>query len=182
MLLASPPLDQPELATYRNVEAFLCISGGLLLLLGFAMVLGIHVALRHQNSRLAVVNTLGTIFFLTVGTLICIYLILINGKQFESQLASFVLFLLAGIGGLWWVLNTGRPSTALTLASWLCPLGVLYCVTNVLVAKPGSVESTNALMPFAVMAVAFGFTLTAMLIPLLSDFDVALGRTTGGTE
>ncbi len=181
-LLATPPADHPEMATYRNVEAYLCITGGLMLLLAFATILGIHVALRHASSRLAVINTLGTIFFLTVGTLICIYLILINGQRFESQLASFVLFLLAGIGGLWWVLNTGRPSPALTLASWLCPIGVLYSITNVLVAKPGTVESTNALMPFVVMATAFGFTLAAMLIPLVSEFDVALGRTTGGGQ
>jgi hypothetical protein len=180
--LATPPQKYPELAVARNIESLLCIEGGLVLLLLFASVLGIHVALRHQNSRVAIVNTLGTIFFLAVGTLICIYLILINGQRFESQLASFVLFLLAGIGGLWWVLNAGRASTALTLASWLCPVAVLYTVTNVLVAKPGSVESASALTPFAVVATAFGFTILAMLIPLVSEFDVALGRTTGGAD
>ena len=180
--LATPPVKHQELGTYRNVESFLCVSGGLILLLLFASVLGIHVALRHQNSRVAIANTLGTIFFLTIGTLVCIYLILINGQRFESQLASFVLFLLAGIGGLWWVLNAGRASAALTLASWLCPVAVLYAVTNILVGKPGSTESTDALMPFAVVAVAFGFTLTAMLIPLVSEFDIALGRTTGGAD
>jgi ABC-type transport system involved in multi-copper enzyme maturation permease subunit len=180
--LATPPLKHQELMTYRNIESFLCISGGLLLLLLFASVLGVHVALRHHNSRIAIVNTLSTVFFLTVGTLICIYLILINGRRFESQLASFVLFLLAGIGGLWWVLNAGRASAALTLASWLCPVAVLYTVTNILVARPGSVESTNALTPFAVVSVAFGFAVAAMLIPLISEFDVALGRTSGGAD
>ena len=52
------------------------------------MVLGLHVALRTENSRLAIINTLGTVFFLSVGTLICIYLILINGR-FEYQWLSF---------------------------------------------------------------------------------------------
>ena len=53
---------------------------------------------------------------------------------------------------------------------------------RVLVAKPGSEESTDPLMPFVVAAGAFGFALAAMLVPLLSEFDVALGRTTGGGE
>jgi hypothetical protein len=33
-----------------------------------------------------------------------------------------------------------------------------------------------------VIAGAFGFALAAMLVPLLSEFDVALGRTTAGGE
>jgi hypothetical protein len=37
-------------------------------------------------------------------------------------------------------------------------------------------------MPFLVIVTAFGFTVVAMLVPLLSEFDVALGRTTGGGE
>ena len=34
-------------------------------------------------------------------------------------------------------------------------------------------------MPFLVLAGAFGFAIAAMLVPLLSEFDVALGRTSG---
>jgi hypothetical protein len=140
-----------------------------------------HVALRTQNSRLAIVNTLGTVFFLSVGTGVCIALIRIN-RQFEYQWASFVLFIMAGIGGLWWVLSGERPSAALTLASWLCPLAVFYSVTNILVAKPGTEETGDPLVPFLVMGGAFGFTVAAMLVPLVSEFDVALGRTSGGAD
>src|SRR5262249_44274632 len=133
------------------------------------------------NSRVAIVNTLGTVFFLSAGTLISIYLILISG-DFEYQWASFILFMAIGIPGLWWVLSGTRPSTALTLASWLCPLAMYYCVTNIIVAKPGSDESTDPLLPFMVIAGAFGFTISAMLVPLLSEFDVALGRTAAREE
>ena len=66
-------------------------------------------------------------------------------------MGSFVFFLVAGVGGLWWVLSGDRPSAALTLASWLCPLGVLYTVMTMLVAKPGSKESADPLMPFVVI-------------------------------
>jgi ABC-type Na+ efflux pump permease subunit len=180
-LLATPPHGHPELLASHNAESLVCVLGTAAVMLAFALVLGIHVALRTKNSRLAIINTLGTIFFLSVGTLLCIYLILINGR-FEYQWASFVLFIMAGIGGLWWVLSADRPSAALTLASWLCPLAVFYTVTNILVAKPGTEESSDPWVPFLVMAGAFGFTVAAMLIPLISEFDVALGRTTAGAD
>lgn len=176
-LLASPPRNHPELAASKNVEALVCVAVALVVLLAFVIVLGIHVALHNVNSQQAVVNTLGTVFFLSVGTLICIALILINGR-FEYQWTSFILFIVAGVGGLWFVLSADQPSPALTMASWVCPLAVFYTVTNILIGKPGSTESTDPLWPFLLTSVAFGFTVAAMLVPLLSEFDVALGRTT----
>jgi ABC-type transport system involved in multi-copper enzyme maturation permease subunit len=180
-LLGTPPRGKPEMALPMNIEGAICVNIGFLLLMAFAAVLGIHVALRTINSQLAVINSLGTIFFLSVGTLICIYLILIN-PRFESQWFSFLFFLAMGTGGLWWVLNSDRPSPALTLAAWLAPLGVFYIVTNILVAKPGSEESADPLMPLLVGLAVFGFMIAAMLVPLLSEFDVALGRTTAAQE
>jgi ABC-type Na+ efflux pump permease subunit len=179
--LATPPASHPELRPGMNLTSFLCVAGVGIVLLAFAMMLGIHVALRTPNSRMAILNTLSTIFFLSVGTLICIALILINGR-FEYQWGSFVFFLVAGVGGLWWVLSGDRPSAALTWASWFCPLGVLYTVMNILVAKPGSQESADPLIPFLVITGAFGFAIAAMLVPLVSEFDVAMGRTSGGAD
>ena len=179
--LATPPANQPQLAVVMNVTSLLCLGAGFLIMQAFAMILGVHVALRNQNSRVAVLNTLGTIFFLTAGTLITISLILINGR-FEYQWASFIFFLGAGIGGLWWVLNGDRPSPALTLASWITPLSVFYGIANALVAKPGSQESADPVLSFLVIGGAFGFAIAAMLVPLLSEFDVALGRTSGGAD
>lgn len=180
-MLATPPPAHPELALSRNIEAAVCIEIGALVVLAFAAVLGVHVSLRTINSQQAIINTLGTIFFLSVGTGVCIWLIQINGR-FESQWFSFIFFLAAGIGGLWWVLSADRPSAALTLASFLCPPAVFYSVTSVLVGKPGTEQSADPLIPFLVVAGAFGFTVAAMLVPLLSEFDVALGRTTAGQE
>jgi ABC-type transport system involved in multi-copper enzyme maturation permease subunit len=180
-LLASPPASHPEMRAEMNATSFICIMGAELVLLAFAMLLGIHVALRTPNSRLAIIHTLSTIFFLSVGTLVCVALILINGR-FEYQWGSFVFFLVAGVGGLWWVLSGERPSPALTWASWFCPLAVLYTVMNILVAKPGSQESADPLIPFLVIAGAFGFAVAAMLVPLVSEFDVAMGRTSGGAD
>jgi hypothetical protein len=108
-------------------------------------------------------------------------LIVVSGR-FEYQWGSFLLFLGAGVGGLWWVLNGERPSRALTLASWACPFALFYAVLNVLIGKPGSGESSEPWLPFLVVAAAFGLAIAAMLVPLLSEFDLALGRTGGGTE
>jgi ABC-type transport system involved in multi-copper enzyme maturation permease subunit len=180
-LLATPPAAHPELGAYKNTESLVCMALAAVVVMGFTMVLGIHVALRAESSRLGVINTLATVFFLSAGTLVCIGLIGIN-SSFEIQWASFIMFIGAGIGGLWWVLSGDRPSAALTVASWCCPIGVFYTVTNILVAKPGTPESTDPLIPFLVTVGAFGFTVLAMLVPLLSEFDVALGRTSGGGE
>ena len=109
------------------------------------------------------------------------YLIWINGR-FEYQWLSFSAFIFSGVGGLWWVLSGTRPSAALTLASWACPVAVFYTVTNVLIGKPGLRESTDPLIPFLVTGGAFAFTIAAMLVPLLSEFDVAIGRTSAQGE
>lgn len=159
-----------------------CILGAMVVMLAFALVLGLHVSLRIESSRLAIANTLGTIFFLSIGTLISIYLIIINGGSLGNQLLSFAGFLGMGIGGFWWVLSAGRPAAALTLASVLCPLLGFYAVINILIAKPGSNESADPLIPFLAVAGSFGFTIYAMLLPLISEFDVATGRTTANEE
>jgi ABC-type transport system involved in multi-copper enzyme maturation permease subunit len=181
-LLGTPPALHPEMAAYKNSESLVCVMGALLMLLAFATMLGVHVALRTENSRLAVINTLATMFFLSIGTMLCIFLIVINTRRFEYQWTSFLMFIAAGMTGFWWVLSGDRPSPALTLASCVCPLALFYTITFVLVGKPGSQESADPVIPFLVTAAAFGFTIAAMLIPLLSEFDVALGRTTGGGE
>ena len=45
-----------------------------------------------------------------------------------------------------------RPSAALTLSSILCPIAMFYSVVNILIAKPGSQESSDPLVPFLVIA------------------------------
>ena len=166
----------------ENFGPMLTVLGAVVVLLAFCTVLGLHVALRIVNSRAAIVQTLGTVFFLSVGTLISIYLIVVNGGSFANQWLSFIAFLSLGIGGLWFVLSADRPSPALTLGSVLCPLAMFYCITNILIAKPGTDESADPLVPFLTLAVSFGFTIYAILFPLVTEFDVALGRTTAAYE
>jgi hypothetical protein len=165
-----------------NFGPLLTVLGAIAILFAFCLALGLHVALRVINSRLAIVQTLGTVFFLSVGTLICIYIITVNSGTFGNQWISFIAFLGFGIGGLWFVLSADRPSPAMTLGSVLCPLAMFYCVTNIIIAKPGTDESSDPLVPFITLAIAFGFTIYAILFPLVTEFDVALGRTTAAYE
>jgi hypothetical protein len=173
--LGTPPRGHPEMSAGQNFESAFDLGIALLILMAFTVMLGIHVALRHDNSRLAAINAMGTIFFLSVGTMVCIWLILINGR-FEYQWLSFAGFIIAGIGGLWWVLSADHPSAALNLASVLCPIAVFYSVTNILIGTPATGASTDPLIPLIVTGGAFGFALIAMAIPLMSEFDVAIGR------
>lgn len=165
-----------------NVAPLVAVMGSLLVLFAFVIVLGIHVSLRNPSSRHAIANTLGTVFFLSVGTLVSIYLIVINGGSFANQWVSFISFLVLGIGGLLYVLSADRPSAAITVASVVCPLAMFYCVVTVLIAKPGTDESADPLIPFLSLTASFGLAIAAMLIPLLAEFDVALGRTAAPNE
>ena len=165
-----------------NFGPLVAVLGALIVLFAFVIVLGIHVSLRIPSSRVAIAQTLGTVFFLSIGTLISIYLIIINGGSFANQWVSFIAFLVVGIGGLLYVLSADRPSTAITLASVFCPLAMFYCVVTILIAKPGTDESADPLIPFLSLGASFGLAIAAMLIPLLAEFDVALGRTAAPNE
>src|SRR5207253_10560127 len=164
--LASGPRGHTEHVAGKNIEAAVYMIVALLTLMAFTITLGIHVALRSFNSRLAAINTLGTVFFLSVGTMICIYLIYITGR-FEYQWLSFAGFIVAGIGGLWWVLSAERPSAALNLASAVLPIAVFYSITTILIGRPGTGETADPLYPLLVAGRALRFALTAMAIPLM---------------
>jgi ABC-type Na+ efflux pump permease subunit len=181
-LARTPPGAPPAEELAANLGPLVAVCGAMVVLFGFAVTLGLHVSLRIAQSRLAIANTLGTVFFLSVGTLISIYLIVINGGSFANQWVSFISFLVLGIGGLLYVLSADRPSPALTLASILCPVSMFYGIVNVLIGRPGTDESGDPLMPFLALGFSFGWAIAAMLVPLLSEFDVALGRATQPNE
>jgi hypothetical protein len=173
--LGTPPRGQPDLLVGKNIESALALIVGMVIVMAFTVMLGIHVALRSDNSRLAAISALGTVFFLSVGTMICIYLIRIQ-SSFVNQWFSFAGFIVAGIGGLWWVLSAERPSAALSLASAMLPIAVFYTITNILIGKPATGESSDPLIPLIVTGGAFSFAVAAMAVPLMSEFDVAIGR------
>jgi ABC-type transport system involved in multi-copper enzyme maturation permease subunit len=158
---------------YIPLETFVFIMIVTVVLLFFIIIIGIHIALSRVNTRLSIGMSLGTVFFIFVCTFLCIYLIQIGGN-FEVQITNFAFFLIIGIGGLWIVLSGDRPSSALFLASIICPVGLFYSITNVLVGNVRTQGAGDALWPFLVVVGAFGFAIAAMAIPMLSEFHVAI--------
>jgi ABC-type transport system involved in multi-copper enzyme maturation permease subunit len=140
-----------------------------LLLCHFAAMLGLHAAITYTSSRTAVANSLGTIFFLMVGILICAYLIMMNRQEVARQLLSFMIFIGAGSVALFGSLGAKNPSRAITLVALLTPFWTFYCITSLL--------NGDIMAAFLVSAGVYGFAILAMLVPAVGDFDIALGRT-----
>lgn len=136
---------------------------------GFAAVLGLHAGLRYPSTRQALAHSLGTMFLLFVGILICLYLILVSGR-FEAQWISFILFIVLGSIGLWISLSANAPSNAIGLTATITPFATFYCVIAFVVG--------DRTAPFLVSTGVYGFATLALLVPMVSEFDVATGRTT----
>lgn len=151
-------------------ENFIYVALGFLLLVFFAAMLGLHSGLSFENSRSAIANSLGTMFFLFLGVFICMMLIVEARSSFFQQMTSFLVFILGGSMGLWASLTHRNPSSALTAGAFLLPFATFYSITAFLLG--------DTLGPWLMVSFAYGFTVVAMLIPAVSEFDVALGRTT----
>ena len=103
-----------------------------LLLCHFAAMLGLHSAISFTSSRTAIANSLGTIFFLMVGILLCSYLIILSDQEFGRQLLSFMIFIGAGSVALFGSLGAKNPSRAIALVSLLTPFWTFYCIISLL--------------------------------------------------
>jgi ABC-type transport system involved in multi-copper enzyme maturation permease subunit len=140
-----------------------------LLLCHFAAMLGLHAAITYISSRTAVAHSLGTIFFLMVGILLCAFLITLNRQEVARQLLSFMIFIGAGSVALFGSMGAKNPSRAITLVALLTPFWTFYCIT--------SLVNGDIMAAFLVSAGIYGFAMLAMLVPAVGDFDIALGRT-----
>lgn len=152
-----------------SAESALYVILDFLLLVHFSGMLGLHAAITYTNSRTAVANSLGTIFFLMVGILVCAFLIILSRHEFGRQLLSFLIFIGAGSVALFGSLGAKNPSRAIALVSLLTPFWSFYCVISLI--------NGDVLAAFLFSVGIYGFALLAMLVPAVSDFDIALGRT-----
>lgn len=153
-----------------SIENCVYMAIGFLTLVVFAAMLGLHSGLGRDSSRQAIASSMGTIFFLFVGIFILLILLVETRGSFANQIQAFLLFILAGGLGLVHSLTHHNPSSALRLAGGLLPVITFYAITTFLLA--GSLGVCLAIVA------AYGFTTLAMLIPAVSEFDVALGRST----
>ncbi|WP_166820307.1 ABC transporter permease [Thalassoroseus pseudoceratinae] len=151
-------------------ENFLYLEIGLFTLILFAASLGLHAGLSFERSRSAVANSLGTIFFLFIGIFVFMILLVEASSSFFLQFQSFVVFIGVGSIALYASLRHKIPSGALTLSAGILPFFTFYAITSYLLGGSLGVCLT--------ILAAYGFPTIAMLVPAISEFDMALGRTT----
>ncbi|GAB5441768.1 MAG: hypothetical protein Fues2KO_21170 [Fuerstiella sp.] len=169
ILLIAWVMSQRLVPTLTLENLFYVIAAWLVLAL-FSVMLGLHAGLTYENSRAAIGNSLGTMFFLFVGIFVFMLLLVEARSSFAIQMQSFIVFIGLGSIGLYSSLTHKNPSSALTIAAMLLPFLTFYAITDFLLG--------GTLGVCFWICVAYGFAAIAMLIPSISDFDVALGRTT----
>jgi ABC-type transport system involved in multi-copper enzyme maturation permease subunit len=151
-----------------TLESTFYVVVSYLVLVVFSAMVGLHAGLSYGQSRAAIANSLGTVFFLFVGIFVCMMLIVEARASFELQLTPFLVFILGGGLGLWTSLSHKNPSPALMIASGLLPFLTFYAITGYLIGGTLGVALS--------VVAAYGFTTLAMLVPAIGSFDVALGR------
>jgi ABC-type Na+ efflux pump permease subunit len=156
------------------LENLIYVTGGLLVLDIFVAVLGLHCGMTYTDSRTAIGASLGAVFFLFLGVVTCIVLMISFSGSFHGQLAPFLALNLGGSAGLYVSLGWRNPSPAIGWSSLLLPFLTFYAITSYL--------EGYTLAVFLVIAATYGFATAAMVIPALSEFDVAMGRTTTAEE
>ena len=153
-----------------TAETAVYVVLGYVVLSLFAAMLGLHGGLTWDNSRSAIANSLGTIFFLFIGIFVFMLLLVEARSSFAIQMQSFIVFIGLGSIGLYASMTHKNPSGALTLAAVVLPFLTFYAITDFLLG--------GTLGVCLCICFAYGFAVVAMLVPAISDFDVALGKTT----
>ncbi|MEM9644466.1 MAG: hypothetical protein AAF989_05695 [Planctomycetota bacterium] len=146
---------------------------GAVVLYVFVSMLGIHSGLIHVAGRSATLASLGTVFFLCVGIAICMTIMVSFRGAFQLQLAPFLVMILGGGAALFASLGWRNPSSAIFAASFVLPAITFYSITQFLL-------QSDHLYVVAALIAGYGFTIAAMMIPALSEFDVCLEKDRGG--
>ena len=153
-----------------SLEYLVYIVGGLAVMNVFVATLGVHTGLAYANSSSAVAVSLGTVCFLFVGVGAVMRIMVSFSGSFQLQLAPFLALMIGGGAGLFVALGARNPSQAIGWASFLLPVITFIAITGYLQGE--------SLGVFLEIAFTYGLTTAAMLVPAISEFDVATGRTT----
>ena len=177
VMIVAPMLLGIYLASQQGItiENLVYLLIGYCVLVLFVSMVGIHCGIIYANSRTAIGVSLGTVFFLFLGTGICIQIMISFSGSFSGQLAPFLAFILGGGVGLYVALGVRNPSPAIFLASMGLPFLTFFSITSFLLGN-------RELTVLMVSAVAYGFATAAMMIPALAEFDFATVRTKAAEE
>lgn len=152
-----------------TTENFGFTVGGLLVMNIFSAMLGIHCGMNYSQSRTAIGTSLGTLFFLFLGIATCMMIMMSFRGSFARQLPPFLAIILGGGTGLFVALGSRNPSPAIALAAFGLPFLTFFAITSFILRG-------QELVVFSVIMAAYGFATTAMIVPALSEFDFAMGR------
>lgn len=141
---------------------------GLCVLYVFVAMLGIHCGMSYGGSRQAIGVSLGTVFFLFLGVVTAMVMMVSFTGNVQAQLTPFLACIIGGGIGLYVALGWSTPSPALVLACGVLPFAMFYSITSLLLGSYLSV--------LLVVCFTYGFATTAMMIPRLSEFLVSTGR------
>lgn len=148
---------------------------GLLVMDVFSAMLGIHSGMNYAQSRVAIGTSLGTLFFLFLGIATCMMIMMSFRGSFGRQLPPFLAIILGGGTGLYVAMGSRNPSPAIALAAFGLPFLTFFAITSFILRN-------QELTVFSVIATAYGFATLAMIIPALSEFDFAMGRSRNPDE
>ncbi|MEM9942204.1 MAG: hypothetical protein AAF939_11620 [Planctomycetota bacterium] len=151
-----------------TVENFSYLVVGLSFLYVFVTMLGIHAGMSYSSSRQAITISLGTVFFLFLGVVTSMAMMISFTGNVEAQLGPFLAVIVGGAIGLYVSLGRNTPSTAMVIASGLLPIAMFYSITSLLLEK--------FLSALIVFCFTYGWATTAMMIPRLSEFIVSSDR------
>ena len=135
----------------------------------FSAMLGVHCGMIYSQSRNAIGTSLGTLFFLFLGIATCMLIMMSFRGSFARQLPPFLAIILGGGTGLYVAMGSRNPSPAIGLAAFGLPFLTFFAITSFILRN-------QELTVFSVIAAAYGFATVAMIVPALSEFDFAMGK------
>ncbi|MEQ8849805.1 ABC transporter permease subunit [Botrimarina sp.] len=133
----------------------------------FSAVLGLHCAMIYLSSRKAIGVSVGTLLFLFLGVSTGMRMMLALADSFDGQLASFLGFIFGGGLALYVALAWRNPSSAMFLACFGAPAATFFAIVSFLEKEVSTVGIWTV--------GTYGFAVAAMLVPALSEFDIATG-------
>lgn len=152
-----------------STENLVFLIGGLIVMDVFSATLGIHSGMIYSQSRTAIGTSLGTLFFLFLGVATCMMIMMSFRGSFARQLPPFLAIILGGGTGLYVAMGSRNPSPAIGLAAFGLPFLTFFAITSFILRN-------QELTVFSVIVAAYGFATLAMLVPALSEFDFAMGK------
>ena len=151
-----------------SLENLFYLSTGFFAVNIFGIVLGIHCGMSYSFSRQAISVSLGTVFFLFLGVVTSMVMMVSFTGSVEAQFGPFLACLVGGAIGLYVALGWNTPSSALALAAAALPLAMFYSITSLLMG--------NYLSAFIVMTGVYSYATVAIILPRLTEFLVSTRR------